>query len=122
MERPFRHIIVDRKGDVFCVRLREHRMEETDILEMSDELLSLIIDQGCRRLAIRLGPDALECLYSVFLAKLVTVRRRLLECGGHLVLYEVTPEVHGVFEACHLKDYFDFAENEQAAVQALAER
>jgi hypothetical protein len=117
----FRHLEVERRGDVFWARLRRNQLGEFDVLELADELQTLVVDQGCRQLALRLGPEALECLYSVFLAKLVMIRRRLLECGGLLVLWDAPPDVLGVFEACHLKDHFQFAPDE-AAARALLER
>ncbi len=120
-ERPYRHIVVERKKDVFCVRLRRHQMEETDILEMADELLSLINDQGCRKMVLSMGPKEVECLYSVFLAKLVMVRRQLAENGGALKISEASPETIGVFEACHLKDLFDFVPDQEAGVASLTE-
>src|SRR5436309_544562 len=99
MPPSFRHIEVERRGDVFCVRLRRTELQEIDILEFADEVISLIIDQGCRKLVLHLGPGAIDCLYSVFLAKLVKIRRRLIECGGWLVLSGASPEVMSVFEA-----------------------
>jgi hypothetical protein len=121
MDRAYHHIDVQLHGDVFCVRLRSRQLLETDILELADELVSLIIDRGCRKLALSLGPEKLDCLYSVFLAKLVMLRRRMRECGGALKLCEVAPEVVGIFEACHLKDYFEFAKDQQAVIAALSQ-
>ncbi len=120
MERPFRHIAMERQGDVFCVRLRKHQMDEPDILEMADELLTLIDDQGCRKMVLSLGPGEVECLYSVFLAKLVMVRRYLMEHGGKLKLCEAAPETIDVFHACHLAEYFDFTPDQASAVAAMA--
>jgi anti-anti-sigma regulatory factor len=120
MDRPYRHISVDCDGDVFNVRLRSHRLDEPDILEMADELLDLINDKGCRKMLLSLGPGEVECLYSVFLAKLVMVRRILLEQGGRLVICEARPETVGVFEACHLKEFFEFVPDQAAALASLA--
>jgi hypothetical protein len=119
MQQTYRHIRVERQNDVICVRLRRQRMEEADILEMADEIIGLIKDEGCRKLVFSLGPGEVECLYSVFLAKLVMIRRYLAECGGKLKICEATPDTMGVFEACHLKDYFDFLPDQEAAVAAL---
>lgn len=119
MDRAFHHLDVQQHGDVFCVRLRSRQLLETDILEMADELVSLIIDGGCRKLALSLGPEKLDCLYSVFLAKLVMLRRRMRECGGTLKLCDVPPEVMGIFEACHLKDFFDFVKDQPTAIAAM---
>jgi hypothetical protein len=120
MERPYQHIEVQRHGDVYYVRLRARRMTETEILETADELVSLIIDGGCRKLALSLGPEAPECMYSIFLAKLIMVRRRLKECGGSMKICEAPPDVVNLFEACHLKEYFDFIPDRQTALAALA--
>jgi anti-anti-sigma factor len=117
VQPPYRHITVKRQNGVCCVRLRQHQMEEPAILEMADELLNLIHEQGCRKLALSLGP--LECLYSVFLAKLVMIRRHLTERRGALKLCEVSPQTLEVFEACRLKEHFDFLPDQATAVAAL---
>src|SRR5437667_10398093 len=120
MERTYQHIKFEQKQDVFCVRLRRYRLEEQEIIAMADELLSLINDHGCRKMILCLGPGALDCLYSVFMATLVTVRRNLVERGGVLKLCEVSPETLEVFQACHLKQYFDFEPDQAAALAGLA--
>jgi anti-anti-sigma factor len=119
MARQYRLITVDRKGAVFCVRLRKQHLEEQEVYALSEELLSLISEQNCRKMALSLGPDDLQCLYSVFLAKLITLRRRLLENGGGLMLCDVSPAVREVFAACHLHDYFDFAPDLSSASDRL---
>ena len=66
MDRAFLHIVVERNNDVFCVRLRRPRMNEADILDMVDELTSLINNDGCRKMSLSLGPGQLECLIASF--------------------------------------------------------
>jgi hypothetical protein len=119
MDRPHRHIVVECKGDVCCVRLLRARMNEADILEMADEIIGLIHERGCRKMVLSLGPGQIECLYSVFLAKLVMIRRIISEAGGVLKLSDATPETIDVFQACHLKELFDFTPNQAAAIKAL---
>lgn len=120
MERVYQQIAFEQHQDVFCVRLRHHRLEEQEILAMADELLSLINEQGCRKMILCLGPGLLDCLYSVFMATLVMVRRNLVERGGALKLCEVSPETFEVFQACQLQQYFDFAPDQAAALAGLA--
>jgi hypothetical protein len=119
MERPYQYITVERHGDVYYVRLGIRRLGEMDIVEMADEVVSLIIDEGCRKLAFSLGPEPPQCMYSVFLAKLIYIRRRLKECGGCMKLCEAAPDVVHLFEACHLQDFFDFLPDRQSAIAAL---
>ncbi len=120
MERPFRHLVVQREDDVFCARLRSNRMNESDILEMADEVRSLVAKDGCRKLVLSLGPGPLECLYSVFLSKLVMIRRELHELGGELKICEATRQTLDVFEACQLRNYFDFLPDQAAAVAGFS--
>ena len=119
MELLYRHIEVERNQDVCCVRLRSRQMGESDILAMADELLSLIRDQGCRKMIFCLGPGSLDMLFSIFLAKLLMIRRRLSEQGGVLKLCNVSPEIMEVFEACHLRSHFEFVSDQASAVAAL---
>jgi hypothetical protein len=94
-------------------------MNEVDILEMADEVIDLIQKRGCRKMVLSLGPGQIECLYSVFLAKLVMIRRIIVEAGGALRISDATPETVDVFQACHLKELFDFTPDQAAAIRAL---
>jgi anti-anti-sigma factor len=116
-----RHITVDRIGDVTCVSLKSQRLGENELAQLADEVVGLI-DGGCRKMVFSLGPEALECLYSVFLAKLVMFQRLLREHGGALKLCDATPEVREVFQACRLDDLFDFAPDRHTAAAALAQQ
>ena len=116
MSRAYRYIEVERRGDVFCVRLRFRRLEESQVYDLANELVALATEEGCRKLALNLGPGAPECLYSVFLAKLVTVQRVHAEQGGDMVLCGVSPAVQTVFEACRLDKQFHFVPDFDAAV------
>jgi anti-anti-sigma factor len=115
----YQQLQVERSGAVFCVRLRQPRLEEDDLQEMADEISRLIADWDCRLLTLSLRE--LECLYSTFLGKLLMIRRRLLECGGKLTLCDVAPHVLEVFEVCRLTPLFSFAPDEATAVAALVE-
>jgi anti-anti-sigma regulatory factor len=119
MDRPFREITLERRGDVFCVRLRHHRLSEPEVIAFADELVRLIADEGCRKMVISLGPGEVACLYSVFLAKLVMVHRLLAEKGGRLRICEASPATLGIFDACKLKEYFEFCPDQDSAVAAF---
>jgi hypothetical protein len=116
MSRPYRFIAVERRGDVFCVRLRQTQLDEAMIQELAEELRDLIVANACRKLAVSLGPESPECLYSVFLAKLICLQRVLREREGELVLCDVQPDVYGIFTACCLEQLFRFVPDFNAAV------
>ena len=116
----YKHIRVEQSGNVFCVRLRHCRLEESEIHQLGTELLDLCDRQGCRQLALSLGPEAPDCLYSVFLAKLVSIRNALRRQAGQLILCEVSPAAYQVFEACLLHREFTFAADFASACAAFA--
>ena len=119
MTPTYPHLDIERRGSVFCVRLRSNRFPETEIHEVAQELAELGRSEGCRGLALALGPKPPECLYSVFLAKLCSVQRVLAENGAGLVLCDVDPSVRTIFQAVKLDERFRFAPDFDAAVAAL---
>ncbi len=121
MIRPYCHIDIERRGEVVCVRLRQTRLDEAMIFELAADLRGLVLDGGCRKMALSLGPDAPECLYSVFLAKLISLQRGLREHDGELVLCHVQPVVRNIFEACCLDRLFCFLPDFDAAVAHWAD-
>jgi hypothetical protein len=119
MSRPYRYLEVEHRGGVFCVQLKQHRLDETQIYEVGAELRRLVTDDGCRKMALSLGPESPECLYSVFLAKLITLQRVLREHSGELVLCYAQPVVREIFAACCLDALFHFLPDFEAAVAQL---
>jgi anti-anti-sigma factor len=119
MPQSYHYLLVERVGDVFYVRIRQRRLDEPGVHALADEIVSLITDQGCRKLALSLGPEEPVFLYSVFLAKMVMIRRRLTEVGGRLALCDASANVQNIFAATRLDEHFDFFPNRAAAVAAL---
>ena len=117
----YRHLTYERRGDVFCVRLRTFRLAESEIHDMAQELVDISCSPGCRGVALALGPKSPECLYSVFLAKLFWAQRLIGEEGGALVLCEVDPMVHSIFAACNLDERFQFAGDFDEAAATLTQ-
>lgn len=116
MTRPYRYIDVERRGEVFCTSLRQTQLDELMLHELAGELRHLVLEDGCRKLALKLGPEAPECLYSVFLASLIKLQRVLNEHQDQLVLCQVPTPVHDIFEACGLEQMFHFLPDFDAAV------
>ena len=116
MIRPYRHIDIERRGEVFCVTLLQTRLDEAMIYEMAADLRGLVMDGGCRKMALSLGPDSPECMYSVFLAKLISLQRLLREQKGELVLCHVQPVVRDIFAACCLEQLFCFMPDFETAL------
>lgn len=121
MSAAYRQIDVEKTGDIYCARLRSQRLSEEGVYEFGEDVLKLINEEGCRKLILDLGPRDLLCLYSVFLAKMVTIHRRLAKNGGALKLARVGPETYHIFEICHLHTLFDFCPDVATATAELSQ-
>ena len=113
-------IDIERHGDVCCVHLRKRELEEEDLHQFSSEVNRLIQEEGCRKMVLCLGPDGPLCLYSIFLAKLVSIQRRLDQAGGQFKLAHVSPEIYRIFQACNLHSLFTFCPDQQSAITDFA--
>jgi hypothetical protein len=111
----YRHISVTRQQGVFCLRLKNARLEENEIHQVGDEILDACSEPECR-VALSLGPEAPYVLYSVFLAKLVAVRNALFRHGARMVLCDASPNAYSAFEACKLHKEFTFVPDFAAAI------
>jgi anti-anti-sigma factor len=120
MVRAYRHLDVEHHEDIFCVRLRQRRLDEDALYELGEELNALVDQDGCRKMILSLGPKAPECLYSILLGQLVATQRRLHEQDGALLIVDANPDTVAIFEACRLKDLFAFAADRKAAIKALS--
>lgn len=114
MSSAFSHIAAERRGDVLCVRLLHHELDDHGIRDMSNEIEAMIDREDCRKLVFSLGP--LRCIFSVFIARLIKIRRKLTDKGGGMRLCDVNRDVMNVLESCRLQDYFEFARDTAAAV------
>ena len=115
-----KQILLERHGDVCCIRLQKRELEEADLHQFSSEVNDLIQEEGCRKLVLSLGPEGPLCLYSIFLAKLVSIQRRLQQAGGQLKLAHVNPEIFKIFEACNLQNLFEFCPDQKTAIAQFA--
>ena len=122
MAGPYRHLDIEQRGDVWCVRLRNRRLDELQLSELTDELLALVRVDECKKMALCLGPEPPQFLYSVFLARLVSLQRHLRAASGDLVLCELRPELFKIFEACRLDTQFRFARTAEEGCAALNQR
>jgi len=121
MESAYRHLDVEHLGDIYCIRLRRYRLDEPALHELGEEFKALVERDGCRKLILSLGPEHPECLFSLFLAKLVSLQRRMRERGGTLLIADAKPFTMGIFDACRLTSLFDFAPDRARAIEMLSQ-
>ena len=119
MDRPYRYISVEHSPPLACVRLTQLIFSDAEMEELTAEIARLVDVEGCRKLVLALGPGEPQCLYSVFLAKLVNLQKRLEGDGGALALAHVTPTAMAFFQAAGLERFFQFHPDVDAACAAL---
>jgi hypothetical protein len=118
---PFSRLLqFEAQPGLLCVRIRPPYIEEHELAALVEDLLALHEQQPSGRVALSLGPKPPQTLYSVFLAKLVSLQRLLQDRGAVLVLCEVRPEVRNIFRATALEDRFLFADSFAAAAPPRA--
>jgi hypothetical protein len=122
MGNHYRYLEVEMVQDVFCVHLKQSRLEEMEIEALGGELVSLVQDGGCRKLVLNLGLNSPSVLFSLFLAKLAMVHHRLQDVSGAMRLCAVNADIMEVFQACQMDSYFEFAPDQDAAVAALTSK
>lgn len=120
MDRPHRQIDVEVRGEVHCVRLRHKTMDEVALEELTNDFLQLVDKDGARKVVFLLGPEEPLCLYSVFLAKLVSLQRHLQEKGGEMRLAHASADVFRIFQACGLVKYFHFQPDLATAIASFS--
>jgi hypothetical protein len=100
--------------DVASVRLRTSRLEEHEMDVFGDELAALATQIG--KVVMILGPEPPDCLYSLFIAKLITCQRMARKAGGDFVLCDLHPLTFSVFQACALDRSFIFRDTHDQAL------
>lgn len=119
MSAPYRQLDVEHLDHALCVHIREPKLPLNQLEELLADLDKLVAEVGGAKVVLLLGPHDPECLYSMFLAKLISVQKRLRQAGGALVLAGASEEVKEIFAACRLLELFDFKVDREAALQSL---
>ena len=119
MDRPYRYVEIERHDGAASVRLGQTSFDDAELEELGAEIARLVDEEGCRRLILVLGPEHPQCLYSVFLAKLVNLQKRLENDNGQLALAQLSPATMAVFEAAGLGRFFTFYPSAAAALEAM---
>lgn len=109
---------LDDGSEITVVRLAEsHMTEEYNTLEFGVELLALVDQYDCGKIALNV--DTLEYATSSVIGKIITLHRKLGRKNGRLVICCVRDSFDVVLHTSRLDDYFDIVDSEDAAIQAL---
>lgn len=118
-DRAYRHVEVERVGETAVVRLLHREYDDDSLDELGAELARPVDEDGSRNLILVLGPREPDCLYSVFLAKLLNLHRRLATNGGKLILAAVPPLALNVIRTSGLERFFHMEPDCEAALESV---
>ena len=114
----YRRLDVSNVGDVSVVRFRDHKIvEEISIQELGQELFQLV--EVDKRQKLLLNFASVEFLSSAALGKLITLDKKVKNCGGAMKLCLIRPEILEVFKITQLTTIFDIQEDEADALAAF---
>jgi anti-sigma B factor antagonist len=113
-----RRLEVEQIGDVTVVNFIDRKiLDEQNIQIIGEQLFGLVDEEGCRKLLLNFGN--VEFLSSAALGKLITLNKKLQAAKGRLILCNIDPQIHEVFEITKLDKFFNIQKEEQTALQAF---
>ncbi len=113
-----RRLEVEQIGDVTVVNFIDRKiLDEQNIQVIGEQLFGLVDEEGCRKLLLNFGN--VEFLSSAALGKLITLNKKLQAAKGRLILCNIDPQIHEVFEITKLDKFFNIQKEEQTALQAF---
>ena len=113
-----RRLEVETIGDVTVVNFVDKKiLDEQNIQHIGEQLFGLVEQDGLSRLLLNFGN--VEYLSSAALGKLITLNKKLQAVGGRLILCNIDPQIHEVFEITKLNKLFTIHKGEQDALQSF---
>jgi anti-sigma B factor antagonist len=113
-----RRFEVEHIGDVTVVNFVDRKiLDEQNIQIIGEQLFSLVDEEGWKKIVLNFGN--VEYLSSAALGKLITLNKKLQQGQGKLVLCNIDPQIHEVFEITKLDKFFKIKKDEQEALQAF---
>jgi len=111
-----RRLEVEHIGDVPVVHFVDKKiLDEQNIQIIGEQLFSLVDEDGLRKILLNFGN--VEYLSSAALGKLITLNKKLQQGGGKLILCNIAPQIHEVFEITKLDKFFKIRKDEQTGLQ-----
>ncbi len=113
-----RKLEVEYCGDVAVVHFihRNLYFDDDDDRGIGEELFSLVDEKGRK---ILLNFTNVEAFSNRILGKLITLNKLVREAEGRLILCNIDPVLHEIFEVTKLDKYFNIKKEEQEALKAF---
>jgi anti-anti-sigma factor len=122
MSSPVSHyqFSVAQQGPVTVVTFQAPRLVKEGTVEaVGEHIFALVEAHGCRQLVLDFS--LVERIYSVMLAKVAGLHRKLQGLGGRLAVSRLRPEVYEVFETLNLHQVLHIYDTTEEAVRSFKE-
>ena len=113
-----RRLEVEDIGDVTVVNFIDKKiLDEQNIQIIGEQLFNLVDELNRRKLLLNFSN--VEYLSSSALGKFITLNKKINDASYRLILCNIAPQIHEVFEITKLDKLFNIQKEEQAALQAF---
>jgi len=111
---------ISRRDEVIVVRFKDSKLiDDLAHVKVGKELFALAAEPGGRHLLLDFA--GVDYLSSMFLSKLLGLKKRLEKKQGKLKLCAICPDVREVFAITKIDTILDIVETEDKALAAFAE-
>ena len=118
MAEQSRLLVTDHDG-VSIIRFAEPTLLDAfHISEVGEQLVNLIEKDGLRKIVLDLA--SIKMLSSQALGVLLTLRQKLTDSDGKMVICGIDPRLYRVFKVTDLQSIFEFYNDVAAAVTSFA--
>jgi anti-anti-sigma factor len=98
---PISHLTTRTTDGIWVLTFRDSQLHGDELAEaLRQELLALVTESGAKKMVLDLRN--VQYLSSVAFRPLLSLRRKLVDTGGQMVLCNLSPEVEEVFHAVRL--------------------
>jgi len=105
-------------GDVTVVEFQDRLVWEMfQVQQIGDELTGLVEGKGCRRIVLDFAK--VEMISSSTLGVLISLKQRLDEMHGRMIIAGLREELMRIFRITRLESRFEFCDSREAALAAL---
>ncbi len=116
----YHYLDISRRDEVIVVRFKDSKLiDDLAIVKVANELYALAAEPDGRRLLLNFA--GVDYLSSMFLSKLLGLKRRLEKKQGQLKLCEICPEVREVFGITKIDTILEIVATEDEGLAAFAE-
>jgi len=117
-EEEFARISVSEADGVTILKFKDEQVvDEEHIRELGEELKQVVSERPGIKLVVNF--EGVKLLASAALGKLITLKKRVSEAQGSVVLCCLGEEIKENLEITRLDTYFDTCETQEDAIQQL---